>query len=614
MKKFGTKLGAIIMSAAMAVSFAPGAVITTLAAGSDAEVERVPVYGLYNPNSGEHYFTLNASETKNLLAVGWQEGDVKWYAPTSGTEVYCLYNPNVVASDGTPLGDHHYTANKNERDELLEIGWLEGNLAFYSADPDDEDAVPICGVYNPNAYALGMSGAHHLTLHYEEVESLLAHGWQEGDPKFYGYSEAGPAVEGKVLNIQLPSDQFIMLMENNYPGFVKTGDTTGKIGDIDVKFTITPTQDGAYEENLDKLLANNAKAAADDKVDIFYIEESYAKKYIDSNANVAMKLSDLGITASDLSDQYKFSQQIVTDQNGDIKASAYSIAPVGLIYNRSIAKAVLGSDDPAEVQKAVSDWGKYDDTAAAMKQAGYLMTATAQDTFDLYADHVSSPWVVKDKVSIDSNLKRWANDSKAKIETGQTTGAFAWSEEWSEGFKAPGTVFCYFGPSWFYKFNMGNAPDSPWGGDDGSVSYKGGWGICEGPESAHHGGSWLCAATGTDNQTLVSEFIKTMTTDKATLESLANYEFVNSKSILHKLADSADKAEAVLGGQNPYEVLVANADKLDLPNTCPFDSEFNDLFQSIMIEEYFSGNVDSYDKAVEIFQNEVKHRYPDLTF
>ena len=36
MNKLGTKLSAIAMSAVMAVSFAPGAVITTLAAGSDS--------------------------------------------------------------------------------------------------------------------------------------------------------------------------------------------------------------------------------------------------------------------------------------------------------------------------------------------------------------------------------------------------------------------------------------------------------------------------------------------------------------------------------------------------------------------------------------------------
>lgn len=185
MKKHFTKLGAVIMSAAMAVSFAPCTAITLAA---DSEVEKVPVYGVYNPNSGEHYFTIDAAETKNLLAAGWQEGNVKWYAPTAGEEVYCLYNPNVFAPDGTPLGDHHYTSNEIERDNLLKAGWKQGNLAFYSSINTTEDRVPIYGLYNPNAYAMGYSGAHHLTYKKTEVDNLLSLGWKEGDPKFYGYA------------------------------------------------------------------------------------------------------------------------------------------------------------------------------------------------------------------------------------------------------------------------------------------------------------------------------------------------------------------------------------------------------------------------------------------
>ena len=148
MNKFATKLSAISMSAVMAVSFAPGAVITTLAAGSDStpSIEKyAAVYGLYNSNSGEHYFTVDASEAADLRDAGWQEGDVKWYAPTAGDPVYVLYNPNVFDAYGNGLGDHHYTASETERDDLLNAGWLQGNVAFYSASKDDfrNDAVDV---------------------------------------------------------------------------------------------------------------------------------------------------------------------------------------------------------------------------------------------------------------------------------------------------------------------------------------------------------------------------------------------------------------------------------------------------------------------------------------
>lgn len=184
MKRIGIKLGAIVMSAVMALSFTP---VSAFAAENDSAEEKVPVYGLYNPNSGEHLFTVDIAEVRKLQAAGWKEGNSKWYAPTSGEAVYRLYNPNVFAPDGTPLGDHHYTSDPTEVKTLLAAGWKEGNVVFYSSNNDTSDRVPIYGVYNPNAYSMGMSGAHHLTLNGNEVSSLLGLGWKEGDPKFYGF-------------------------------------------------------------------------------------------------------------------------------------------------------------------------------------------------------------------------------------------------------------------------------------------------------------------------------------------------------------------------------------------------------------------------------------------
>ena len=87
MKKIVTKLGAIAMSAAMALTLAPSAALTSLAKEEreDRDIPgavmqlSVPVYGFYNPNSGEHLFTVDLGEADNLGAAGWTEGDIKWY-------------------------------------------------------------------------------------------------------------------------------------------------------------------------------------------------------------------------------------------------------------------------------------------------------------------------------------------------------------------------------------------------------------------------------------------------------------------------------------------------------------------------------------------------------
>lgn len=64
----------------------------------------IQLYRLYNPNSGEHFYTKTTGERDNLRKVGWHYEGVGWVAPSTGNPVYRLYNPNA--------GDHHYTLNK----------------------------------------------------------------------------------------------------------------------------------------------------------------------------------------------------------------------------------------------------------------------------------------------------------------------------------------------------------------------------------------------------------------------------------------------------------------------------------------------------------------------
>lgn len=57
---------------------------------------------------------------------------------------------------------------------------------------------------------------------------------------------AKKAAEGKVLNIQCWNDEFANRLADHYPGFKKNDDKDvtkgGKIGDVEVKFTITPSK------------------------------------------------------------------------------------------------------------------------------------------------------------------------------------------------------------------------------------------------------------------------------------------------------------------------------------------------------------------------------------
>ena len=412
--------------------------------------------------------------------------------------------------------------------------------------------------------------------------------------------------EGKVLNIQVWNEEFKSRITDHYPGYEAVDETHGKIGDVDVVWTITPSDDNAYQNNLDSVLPGNVDAAADDKVDIFLIEADYALKYVDADANVAMTMADLGINIEDLGKQYTYTQDIVKDANGMIRASSWQACSAGLIYNREIAKAVLGSDDPADVQEAVKDWATYNETAAKMAEAGYKMAATVNDTYRVYSNNVAGPWVQDGKVVLDDNIKAWVDDSKAAVDAGETTTAELWSDDWSKGFfKDPGDVFCYFGPAWFCNFSMH-------GDEEESIGFDGGWGFCEGPQGFYWGGTWICAAKGTDNPTLVKDIILTMTTDNDVMKEIAqnDSDCVNNKEVLEELAADDSGNLAILGGQNPYEQLAAGAENINMSNTSPYDQGCNEEFQGAM-KNYFDGNA-SYEEALAQFNTAIVEKYPEL--
>jgi hypothetical protein len=335
------------------------------------------------------------------------------------------------------------------------------------------------------------------------------------------------------------------------------------------------------------------------------MEADYALKYV--NNDVSMPVADLGITDADIADQYQYTKDIVTSSDGKLKGLSWQACSAGLIYNRDAAAEVLGTEDPDAVQEFVKDWATFNTTAAKLKDAGYKVVSTVNDTYRVYSNNVSTPWVVDGKITIDANLSQWVTDSKALVDAGETTTFGLWSDEWSAGFYPDGKVFSYFGPAWLINFCM--AADA-----EGSIANSGRWGYTVGPQSFYWGGTWIAAANGTDNPTLVKDIMLTMTTDKAVLKEIVqkDSDCVNCPTLLNELAADSSFASAILGGQNPYAMLAAGAEKVDMSNISAYDQGCNEEFQNAMTN-YFDGNA-SLDEATDNFYKAVVEKYPELTY
>lgn len=129
------------------------------------------MHRLYNPNSGEHFYTSSTVERDHLTSLGWQGEGEGWKAPTVGDAVYRLYNSFA--------GEHHYTLSAAERDMLVGAGWDDEGIGWYS---DPSKGVPLYRVYNPNEFA----NNHHYTTSTVERDYLLGLGWQDEGISWYG--------------------------------------------------------------------------------------------------------------------------------------------------------------------------------------------------------------------------------------------------------------------------------------------------------------------------------------------------------------------------------------------------------------------------------------------
>ena len=128
----------------------------------------VQMLRLYNPNSGEHFYTADPSERDGLVTLGWHDEGIGWIAPKeSNTPVYRVYNPNA--------GDHHYTTNLDEKNALVALGWQDEGIGWYSAE---KEGFAVFRQYNPNAKA----GSHNYTPDVDEAIALVTmYHWKDED-------------------------------------------------------------------------------------------------------------------------------------------------------------------------------------------------------------------------------------------------------------------------------------------------------------------------------------------------------------------------------------------------------------------------------------------------
>ncbi len=410
-------------------------------------------------------------------------------------------------------------------------------------------------------------------------------------------ANAAPAEEqGKVFNIYAWNEEFKGFFEAYYQ---EKADAAG----ITVNWIINPSDGGVYQQKLDEALLNQENASTDDKVDMFLAEADYIGKYVDSP--YTMGIDEIGFENADT--MYAYTIQAATDSDGVCKGVSFQCCPSALIYRRSIAKDVLGTDDPDEVQAALSDWAKFEAVAEQAAEKGYLMTASFAETYRVFSNNCTSPWVDEDmNLSFDSQITAWMDQTEKFIDNGYTLTAGVWDDEKNVQMFKDGKTMCFFGPAWYFNFCMGNAIDP-------EAGCAGDWAICAGPQAHFWGGTWLLAAAGSDNAEMLADIFTTFTKDEEVCSKLVSEQaqYPNNTAVVEKFANDPSYGNTlILGGQNDIAAFAKLAGNIVWENHTNYDQLLNEGLQSAL-QEHYRGSC-TVEEALANFYNYVNETYPEI--
>ena len=235
------------------------------------------------------------------------------------------------------------------------------------------------------------------------------------------------------------------------------------------------------------------------------------------------------------------------------------------------------------------------------------MINTTNATFRIYSNNTTSPWVSDGKLNIDSAIEAWMEQSKKYADNGYTAyTSNLWGDEATSEMFATGKTMCFVGPAWYFNFCMGNAQDP----DKGCY---GDWAICQGPQAHFWGGTWMLAATGTDNPTMVADIMNTFINNEEVCSKLVSedMQFSNNQAVNNKFAADASYGNAFLGGQNDTAVFAELAKNIKFQNVTAYDQLCNEGLQTYF-QEYLDGNVD-LDTAIANFKDYIRTTYPSIT-
>jgi maltose-binding protein MalE len=337
--------------------------------------------------------------------------------------------------------------------------------------------------------------------------------------------------------------------------------------------------------------------------DIFVGEAGFIKEVV--NLGMSEDLEKAPYNAS-TKDMYAYAASMGRDDKGVLRGLTWQTTPGGMMFRRSIAKDVWGTDDLAKIQAKFDTWDHYLAAGKELAAKGYQLLPGAGDLGNVFYAGKKVPYFDKNnKWNLDPIIKTFFDTAKKVRDGGMDAKLGAWSAPWMEGMNTkPGEakIFSYLWPTWGLFFVV-----------NGQKNSIGDWAMIQVPTGWYWGGTWMNIYSKSANKDLAWAFVKQHTQDKKSMEAYAvrSGDFVSDKTIVAKIKGTFKNE--VLGGQNHYEFFAKAADAIDASGVSADDTVVNGLVGNVL-NDYLDGKIATIDAAMAEIVKRVKQQYPKAKY
>ena len=425
------------------------------------------------------------------------------------TEIY-YRKTNVVKTSKTKGYLLHFTNPSEKKWTLM----LKGGRISYVIGEDELDYAKFA--YNDYNHSAISNDYEYSSWYIFVSEDIVFDYWQ----RLFRPEEFPEALEKDKVNIPSWDDDFHKKLEAVIAVYPELKD---KINYINL---------GLASEEMIPIYKDVLDGKYNGYTILFPVDINSVSELIDK----APALSKIGYKDSYISNGYKYLTEM-GKKNGELRAVSWQMCPNCFYYNASIARKVLGTDDPAKVQEMISTPAKFNAVAKKMKAAGYYMTAGMN--MQQAKDNIKYSTVETDIFhGFVTLLKTYQADLYDK-------GGDMWDDVWSKGM-SDGTVFGYFGTTWMEGVFIGN------GVPNGTMR------ICAGPISYVWGGTFVMAKDMGTQKEAACKVLKAITADEKVVKKIATRkdssgapagDFVNNKAVNESLIAAGTQVDPFFGGK-----------------------------------------------------------------